>query len=252
VSSPFLFGADELGGADARRLAGALEAARALAHVADDAPATDGPAFSDRVMAALANEPSPATGGFLLPLRRNGIVRGFAESLRQAWASSGRGRPALARAMALAYVLIVAAAGVSLAGAATFGAAGALGVFAPQATHEPSPEPITAPVIEPPEATDESSAEPSEDVEETEAPEASPDESESPDDRDDGAEPDASDDHGGNSVPGGGGDDKAGPGETGSPDASDDHGGSDGGSGPSGTDDHSGSDEGGSSGGSND
>jgi uncharacterized membrane protein YgcG len=252
VSRPFLFGADELAGPHGRQLAGALEAARALEQVADDASVTNDTAFTERVMAALAREPSPMAGGFLLPLWRKGIFGGFAESLRQAWASSGSGRPALARAMALAYVLVVGAAGVSLAGAATFGAAGALGFLGPQATQEPSTEPTTAPQVKPllPEESEESSAEPSEKPDASEAAEASPDESQGPDDRGDGSEPEASDDHGGNSGPGGGDDDNAGPSETDLPDASDDHGGSDGGSGPGGTDDHSGSDDGGFGGGS--
>jgi uncharacterized membrane protein YgcG len=252
MSGPFRFAADELAGPDGRQLRGALDTARALEEIANDAPVTTDPGFSERVMAALAEEPAPVAGGFLMPLRRNGILRGFAESVRQAWTSSGSGRPALARAMALAYVLVVAVAGVSLAGAATFGAAGALGVFASHPTQEPTTQSTTGPEITPPlpDASDESSPEPSETPEASEAPEASPDASEGPDDRGDGSEPEASDDHGGNSEPGGGDGDNSGPGETHSPDASDDHGGSDGSSGPSPTDDHSGSDDGGSAGGS--
>jgi hypothetical protein len=236
MSGPFRFAADELGGPEGRQLRGALDAARALEDVANDALTTTDSAFSDRVMAAIVHEPSPVAGGFLLPLQRNGIIRGFAESVRQAWASSGSGRPAFARAMALAYVLVVAAAGVSLAGAATFGAAGALGIFAPRATVEPSSEPTAAPAIAPlvPDESDESSAEPSEEPEASEAPEASPDETDGPDDRS-GSGPEASDDDGGDSGPGGGDDDAG-------PSASDAHDGSDDGSGSgSGSDDGSGS-----------
>jgi len=82
MSGPFRFAADELGGPEGRQVRGALDAARALEDVAHDAPVATGTAFPDRVMAAIAHEPAPVAGGFLLPLRRNGIIRGFAESVR--------------------------------------------------------------------------------------------------------------------------------------------------------------------------
>ena len=238
MSMPFRFRANELGPIEPDALNDAMEAALGLEGAASDVQVRPSPAFSDRVMAAIALEPSPAPAGFLRPLRRAGVLGGFVESLRQAWASVGSGRPAFARAVAIAYVLLVATAGVSLAGAASFGAAGALGLLAPNHTVAPStdrtdpteaPEATQAPVVE----SDESSAEPSE------TPESSPDESKGPYDHLGGDAPEASDDRSDNSGPGGGGDDSSGPGSTDEPDASGDHSGS-GGNG-SGSDDASGS-----------
>jgi hypothetical protein len=234
VSGPPRFGAEELGATEGKELDHALDAIVALEAVADGLTVRVDPAFTDRVMAALAHEPSPMPVGFLAPLRRRGLLAGFAESVRQAWASIRAGRPAFARAAALAYVLVVVLAGTSLAGAATIGAAGALGWFAPRETVSPSPEPTlplsTTPSTEPmpsPEPTE--SAEPAE----TETPEPS-------DDRGGGgAEP--SDDHGGGAAEPS--DDKGGSGG-----GSDDRSGGSGGSGPSSTDDHSGSDDGSGSG----
>ena len=203
-------------------------------------PAAPTPSFTDRVMAALADEPGPAPVAFVAPLRKLGLLAGFGASMRQAWATLDRpGRPAFARAAALAYVLTVAAAGVSLAGAATFGAAGAFGLLghASTQTPTPTPAPIVAPAItEDPDAepTDEPSIEPSAE------PSESADESEGPDDHGGGTGPEASDDHGGgtgpeasddhsdNSGPGAG--DNSGPGES-SPGATDDPGSSDDGGG---------------------
>jgi len=247
VSGTARFGSDELGGPDDGNVADVVVAVRALEEAVDDVSVKTGSGFSDRVMAAIEKEPSPAPGGFLLPLWRHGIIRGFRESVRQAWMSSGRGRPAFARATALAYVLVVVTAGVSLAGAATFGTAGALGIFTPRATAEPSEEPTAWPQSSPllPEDQDDSSAEPSEAPEATEAPEVSPDASDGPDDHGGGSGPEASDDHGDNSGPGGG-DDGAGPGATNQPEASDGHSGSDDGSGSGGSGSGSGSGSGGS------
>ena len=237
MTGRFRFDPAELGPTELNELDDAMDAVRAIELAAGDATVSTGPAFSDRVMAAIAHEPSPAPVGFLAPLRRTGLLGGFGESLRQAWATLGTGRPPFARAAALAYVLLVAAAGVSVVGAASFGAANALGIIPPSSTVAPTdeqteePEATVAPDLE----TDEPSAEPSESAE---PPEASPDASEGPDDP--GGEPEATDHHGGDSGSGGGGDDRSGPSSTEQPDASDDHGGSgsdDGsGSGGSGTD----------------
>ena len=214
------FGADELGPTQGSELDDAIEAVQALEGLADDTAVRTGPAFTDRVMAALADEPSPAAAGFLAPLRRRGLVTGFGESLRQAWASTRAGRPAFARAAALAYVLVVAIAGMSLAGAATFGAAGALGLLGPNATVSPSPEPTLPPI-----STPAPSVQPAPSVAPSESPEPSETAEPSDDHGGEGAEP--SDDHSGS---GDGGDDGSS--------------GSGGGSGPSATDDHSGSDDG--------
>jgi uncharacterized membrane protein YgcG len=186
---------DELGDIDVRDLADAMAAGRQLEGALDDVPLRPSPDFADRVMSVLAEEPSPAPAGFLIPIRRRGLLGGFAASVRQAWVSLGAGRPALARSAALAYVLVVAIAGASLTGVAAIGAAGALGILGPDATQspEPTPEPSPAPTVAPPTVA----PSPSPDV--TPAPVApTPSPSETPDE---------SDDNGGNSGPGGGGDD---------------------------------------------
>ena len=113
---------DELGDADGMELQDALRVGNRLADAMEDVPMPVGEAFADRVMAALANEPTPGPTGFLVPLRRKGVIGGFRDSIRQAWASIGSGRPILGRSAALAYVLAAVIAGVSLTGVATFGA----------------------------------------------------------------------------------------------------------------------------------
>jgi uncharacterized membrane protein YgcG len=231
---------EELGPIEAGELDGAIEAIAALDVAAEDVLVRTGPAFTDRVMAALADEPSPSPTGFLVPIRRRGFLAAFVESVRQAWVSVGSGRPTFARGAALAYVLVVAIAGTSLVGAATFGAAGALGLLGPHESSEPSPVPTIAPVITPAPTVAPPSPVPS--VE----PSESPDVPESSDDHGGGSGPQPSDDHGGNSGPGGGSDDGSGGSGGGSgPSATDDHGGSSGSG--SGTDSGSGSGSGGGS-----
>lgn len=224
----------ELGTTDQADLADALEAARRLEASMDNAPVAAGPQFSDRVMGALADEPTPAPVGFLTPLRRLGPIAGFGASVRQAWASIGAtGRPPFARAAALAYVLVIAIAGTSLAGAATVGFAGLLGNLGPRPTQaSPSTLPLqtTAPATELP-----SRSEP-------------PDASEEP-----SGGPDASDDSGGSGGPEPSDDsgDSSGSGGTssggGSDDGSSGTSGGDGGSATSSPSSGGGSDEGGSS-----
>jgi uncharacterized membrane protein YgcG len=189
----------ELGTTDPADLAAALEAAHRLVGAIEEAPITSSGRFTDRVMAALAAEPSPAPTGFLAPLRRRGIVGGFGASVRQAWASIGApGRPTFARATALAYVLAIAIAGTSLAGAATITVAGALGLIGP---HESQPTQTLPAQTLPPESSEQPSAE-----SEPPGPEESESPSVSPDASDDhgggGGGPVPSDDHGGNSGPG--------------------------------------------------
>lgn len=217
------FSPEELGDAFGPEGAEALETSRLL-HEAIDASgpgpvgrgASFGPAagpsdgFADRVMAALADEPAPAPAGFMLPIRRRGLLRGLWSSVRQAMvATGGAGRPAFGRAVALAYVLVVAVAGASITGAASFGAAGALGLL--DSTSSPTVPPAS---IAPGPTNPAPTPAPTESLPVTPAPSVSPDASppapspsESPDESDDhgsGAEP--SDDHGGNSGPGGGDD----------------------------------------------
>ena len=216
---------DELGDAEGMEVQDALRVGNRLIEGIDDLPMPATEDFSDRVMAALAKEPTPGTTGFLVPLRRRGFLTGLPASVRQAWASVGSGRPMLGRSAALAYVLAVLVAGASLTGAATLGAAGALGLLNPTATPAPTPvepAPTVAPSIPPPTV-------PPPSLEASEPPVGpTPTASET-----DNEGPDASDDHGGNSGPGGGGDDNSGPG-------SDDSGsGSGGNSGPGGGDDGS-------------
>ena len=215
VTGPRSFRADELGAGDARELQRAFEAGRWLeAGTAQAAPelafdpngfrtmATPSAGFEDRVMAALADEPIPGAVGFLTPLRRDGAVAGFAASVRQAWrAALGSGRPLAGRASALAYVLAIVIAGTSLAGVATVGAAGALGLLGPNQTTRPNPtaplpsQPaliIPLPTMAPPSSDPIES--PSEPADGSGDPGATFD--------DHGGGPEPSDDHGGNSGPG--------------------------------------------------
>ena len=225
----------ELGEIPTVDAAAAMAIARRIEAATMVASPTDPTAgFTDRVMAVLADEPGPASAAFVAPLRKLGVLAGFGASIRQAWAMLERpGRPTFARAAALAYVLTIAAAGVSVAGAATFGAAGAFGLLGPTSTHTPAPTPapIVAPVITR-EPVAEPIAEPS--IEPRPEPSESAHESEGSDDHGSGTSPEASDDHGDNSGPGGGGGDESsspsgddsGPGDS-SPGATEEPGGSD-------------------------
>lgn len=187
---------DELGEAEGMDLQDALRVGNRLVEAMDEVPMPVEEDFVDNVMAALADEPTPGTTGFLVPLRRGGILGGFAQSFRQAWASVGAGRPIVARSAALAYVLAIAVAGISLTGAAALGTAGALGLFDPTPTESPAP-PTPAPTVAPPTVAPSPN---------TTAPEPTEAPSPSPTETDD--ETDGPDD--GNSGPGGGGDDKSG------------------------------------------
>ncbi|MEO8273828.1 MAG: hypothetical protein ABI620_07160, partial [Chloroflexota bacterium] len=183
MSGPRRFEAGELGSERQDELDDALFAAKWLDEAASVPPATPSSAFGDRVMAAIAEEPTPSPTGFLAPLRRRGFLSGFGASVRQAWASVGAGRPALVRASAMAYVLVVVVAGASLVGVGTLGVAGALGVFRPAPTPSPleTPGPTIAPVqTSLPEASPEPPGEsavpePSESDEPSESPEGSDD-----------------------------------------------------------------------------
>jgi uncharacterized membrane protein YgcG len=240
MTEPRILRGYELGEIPAAEAAAAMAVARRIeAATMVVSPAATIPGFTDRVMTALADEPGPAPVAFIAPLRKLGVLAGFGTSIRQAWATLERpGRSTFARAAALAYVLTVAAAGVSLAGAAMFGAAGAFGLLGPAAMQRatPTPAPLVAPVITPDAVTEpseepsiEPSPEPSEPADETNGPDdhgggTGP---EASDDHDGGTRPEATDDRGDNSGPGGG--DDSGQGGTDDPGSSDDGGGSGGG-----------------------
>jgi uncharacterized membrane protein YgcG len=203
--------------------------------------------FADRVMAAVADAPLPQPArAFGLALAA-GRMRAAASSVGDAWrVALGGFAPAAVRAQALALVLVVALASITLAGGATVGAVGLLASgpsptpSVPSLTPSPSVEP--APSVSP-------SPDPSETVEPTPSTEPTATgtddhggRSTPPPSRT--AEPTATgtDDHGGNSGPGGGGGSDSGSGKSGS--------GSDSGSGggatptPAGTDDHGGGGDG--------
>jgi hypothetical protein len=202
---------DELGDGDDRELRDALAAGRRLDASIDDVAIRVGEDFTARVMAAVAKEPSPGTVGFITPLKRRGLFAGFGDSVRQAWAAIGSPSiPSFARATALAYVLVVALAGVAVAGTAALGVGSALGILGPEATQTaPPPGPTQAP----------------ESVIPTPGPQTAPADTDEVSESDEPSEsPGASDDHGGAS------------GEPG-----DDDGGSTSGSSGSGSDDSSGS-----------
>jgi uncharacterized membrane protein YgcG len=206
---------DELGEAEGMDVQDALRVGNRLVEAMDDVPMPTDEEFVDNVMAALADEPTPGTTGFLVPMRRSGILGGFRQSFRQAWASVGAGRPIVGRSAALAYVLAVVIAGVSLTGAAALGTAGALGLFNATPTNSPTPPP-PAPTVAPPSVA----PSPSENAPEpTVGPMPSPtetdDESDDPNDDDSGSGDDGdSSGPGGNSGPGssGSGSDDSGPG----------------------------------------
>ena len=196
---------DELGEAEGMDVQDALRVGNRLVEAMDEVPMPTDQDFVDNIMGALADEPTPGTTGFLVPLRRHGILGGFRQSFREAWASAGAGRPMLGRSAALAYVLVVAVAGVSLTGAAALGTAGALGFLNPTPTELPTPPPPAPTEARPTVAPSPSENAPEPTVGPTPSPTATDDETEEPDD---------------NSGPGGGGDDSSGPGDNSGPGSS--------------------------------
>ena len=190
-------------------LAEAYAAARQLERAMPADPMTRSGDFVDRVMAAVAMEPAPRAAGFLGAFTAHPGPATFLASIRSAWrtAADAAGRPFRIRATALAYVLAVLVAAVSLTGVAAIGTAGALGWFQRDGSREPSglvtsPEPSPSDEIRPsgsPEPSE--SAEPSESVEPSESsgPGDSLEPGESPrptSSRAPSASPGASDDHG--------------------------------------------------------
>ena len=170
----------EVGGADApirdAELAEAYAAARLLERAMPTDPVTRSGDFSDRVMAAVAQEPAPQPAGFLGALLAHLGPASFVASVRSAWATAAgaAGRPVQVRAAAMAYVLAVLVAAVSLTGVAAFGTAGAIGGFLGRdgssdpsgLVSSPSPSPSVSDGVGPSESAEPSdSAEPSESAE---------------------------------------------------------------------------------------
>jgi hypothetical protein len=109
--------------------------------------ATPRPAdFEDRVMAALADEPPPR------PVARGWSLVAIAATMRDAWRLATTGpRPAAIRAQALAIVLLVAVAGLSVGSVAVVGAIRLLSsdpALIPLVTPSPSPS-LVAPSASP-------------------------------------------------------------------------------------------------------
>lgn len=217
---------DELGEAEGMDLQDALRVGNRLVEAMDEVPMPADEDFVDNVMAALADEPTPGTTGFLVPLRGGRTLGGFLESFRQAWSSLGAGRPIVGRSAALAYVLAVVVAGVSLTGAAALGTAGALGLFNATPTETPAP-PTPAPTVAPPTvAPSPSPNAPEPTVGPKPSPTETDDETEGPDDGNSGpgGGGDGSDDSGSGSDDSGSGSDDSGPGSDDSGSGSDDSG----------------------------
>ena len=171
--------------ADAVRLAQLIER---TVTVDDVRPTAD---FADRVMAALATEPTP----------RRSRLAAFAIAIGAAWqTATSANRPPLVRARAVAILLAVVVLAASLGGAASLAAAGAYQLL--------RPNPSTGPVISPlpgPSARPSASPTPAPSLEPRPSPSPATDPSAPPSaatEPVDTAEPTASDRHGG----GGGGD----------------------------------------------
>jgi hypothetical protein len=159
--------------------------------------------FSDRVMEAIASEPTPQpTRVFGLALRSRRIG-GAVAAVGDAWrVTFGGGRPLAVRGQALALVLVVAAALVGLGGGAAVGAARLLTAdVAPSPSPAPSVPPSPAPSIAPSPSV-EPSPTPTPTPTPSPSPEASPTDTGEPIET---PEATGTDDSGGNSGPGGGG-----------------------------------------------
>jgi len=242
-TNPGSFLPSELAGADSPMtdsdLAMSYATARELERAAGPDEVRPSAGFADRVMASIAGEPAPRRAGFLSPVLARHSLAGFIASVRAASsiALDGAGRPVGARGLALAYVLAVLLVGVSLTGAAAYGAAGAMGLLSPDRTARPAvivPGPSEAPQASHEASEPSGTQEPHESLEPSELPEAS--ETAEPGASDHAhespapartASPRETDDHGATESPGAS-DDHGG--DSGSPDGSDDSG-SSGGSG---------------------
>ncbi len=141
-----VFGADELADLDGigpDELAAEVRLGRDLQGTADRTAVRSSAGFSDRVMAAVATEPLPAPAVAAGSALRRGAVGGFLLSIRDAFrVTFGAGFPVVARAQALAVVLLV----TIVATGSGFATAGALGAL----TGTPSPSPsLPAPTVQP-------------------------------------------------------------------------------------------------------
>ena len=177
------------GGERPAEQAGLLATARELEWLAADNDVGPSEGFEERVMAAIAVEPTPrplaAAAGAARRGRPAGIFAALGDLWRVAWTG---GRPLAVRAPAMALVLLLLAGSVGLGG---LGAAAALGMLEPRkpapvvtpspAVPAPSPGPTTGPTTSPTPSPS-PSPEPSESVEPSESPEpsGSPEPSESP------------------------------------------------------------------------
>jgi hypothetical protein len=199
------FDASELVGVDGVELSDAdLADMLATARLVEAGASTDfvSPSgdFEDRVMAAIGREPMPGRGGILAAIGR-------------AWqvAITG-GQPLAAGAQAMAFVILVGLAAISIAGIGAAGVGSLLGqptgpppsVVSPSPAATPTPSPSPTPSLSPsPSPSPTESTRPTESSEPSETPDAT--ETLEPDET-----PEATDD---NSGPGGGGDDdNSGPG----------------------------------------
>ncbi|MFL5679859.1 MAG: hypothetical protein ACJ77B_04595 [Chloroflexota bacterium] len=142
------FGPDELPleSGDAANLATSLRIGRELDGFAADTSIEPSADFTTRVMAAVAQEPTPRPVAAASRAVAAGRPLGFLAALRDSWrvATTG-GRPALIRAQALAFVLV---AFLTVGGVAGFAGAAALRLLDPDDV--PPPAPIVAPTPTPP------------------------------------------------------------------------------------------------------
>ena len=204
-------------------LADSLAAARELEALAMDTSIHPTDGFEDRVMAAIAAEPTPRL--VLMPASsvRGGRLGAFLLAIRDSWvlATTG-GRPMAVRAQALAFVLLVIIAAGALTSVSVVTVGALLGPNG--ATPDQSPTvPVTSPT---PAATDSptpsESLEPTatETTEPTESPEVTQTPRPSPTEADETPEPnetpEGTDDHGGGGGPGPGGSGGGGGGDDGS------------------------------------
>lgn len=179
------FGPDELDGVSGSAsddMLAATRLARTLEDVAARGSVRPSADFTDRVMAAVAQEPAAAPVRAAGTALRRGAVGAFLAALRDAWrVTVNPAFPMVVRAQAIALVLLVAGLATG-GGLATAGALGLLdgdppspspAIVVPSPSIEATPAPTLAPTesLEPTPSMDDESAEPS----------GSPEPSESPD-----------------------------------------------------------------------
>lgn len=143
--SPDRFRPDELEpGASAGEQAEALAVARELEWLAATDDVAPGPGFADRVMVAIAAEPTPRPIAAATAAVRSGRIVGvwaaFVDLWRVAWTG---GRPLAVRLPAMALVVVIAA---GVLGAGALGA-GALAGLVDRSQSSPSPVVTPSPVL---------------------------------------------------------------------------------------------------------